>query len=66
MNTQATTRQIRDYLDHKRGNRHVRVHRDGRVSYYGSPNDTDRQHDYWHDGGRVSMYVVRDGAVECR
>lgn len=56
-NQQITAAAIRKHLGHGQGNRRVRVARDGRVTYYGSTSDTDRQHDYWHDGGWVRDYA---------
>lgn len=44
-------RDIREYLGHGKGNRRVRVRSYGIVEYYGSTDDTDRDHDYWHFGG---------------
>ena len=51
MTTKVTDKMIRDHLGHGEGSRKVRVQRNGEVHYYGSRNDTDRQHDYWHFGG---------------
>lgn len=60
--TQMTHKQIRQHLGHGQGNRRVRISRDGRVTYYGSTNDTDRSHDYWHEGRYVEEYQVeREG-----
>jgi hypothetical protein len=62
---QATPKQIRDHLNHGYGNRRVRVTRDGRVTYYGSPVDTDRSHDFWHEGGAAHEYRYRFGPDGC-
>ena len=42
---------IREHLEHGKGNRKVVVHNDNTVSYYGSTDDFNRQHDYWHYAG---------------
>jgi hypothetical protein len=64
MRTQASLRQIREFLGHKKGNRKVVVRKTGKVLYYGSTNDIDRSHDYWHDGGYSEYYLVdEDGKV---
>ena len=63
-NRQATAAEIRAYLGHGDGSRRVRVSRDGRVTYRGSRDPVDRQHDYTHDGGPAASYWVdRDGEV---
>jgi hypothetical protein len=54
MSCTITDREIRVYLGHGQGNRRVRIKRDGTVEYYGSTNDIDRSHDYWHFGGMRS------------
>ena len=54
----ATKAQIREHLGHGTGYRRVRIHNDGRVTYYGSTDPFDRSHDYWHDGGHVSHYRI--------
>ena len=59
MNKPISDQEIRTYLNHRDGNRKVRVKVDGTVEYYGSPKDTDRQHDYWHYYGKRSE-VVRE------
>lgn len=60
----ATRAEIRAHLGHDKGNRKVKIGRDGRVTYYGSTTDTDRAHDYWHEGRFVEEYGVDDtGAV---
>lgn len=56
-----TPKEIRNELRHGEGNRRVRVTRDGLVTYYGSPNLTDRAHDYWHDGGYAEAYIKEGG-----
>ena len=64
MTRQATSTEIRAALSHGEGNRRVRIHRDGRVSYYGSTCDTDRQHDYWHEAAHVERWHrADDGTV---
>lgn len=64
MTRHATHREIRNSLGHGQGNRRVRIGRDGRVTYYGSTVDTDRSHDWWHEGRYVTEYTVdADGEV---
>jgi hypothetical protein len=46
-----TDKYIRACLGHGRGNRRVRIHRNGDVTYYGSTDHYDRTHDYWHWAG---------------
>lgn len=56
MATQATPKQIREFLGHGICNRKVRISRNGRVTYYGSTQATDRSQDFWHDGRFTSEY----------
>ena len=58
MPRQMTHKEIRDHHGHGMGNRRVRIARDGRVTYYGSADDYDRGHDYWHEGGYVESYRI--------
>ena len=58
---QATLAEIRKALSHGVGTRKVKISRTGDVTYYGSSEDTDRNHDYWHDGGTVEDWLVEDG-----
>ena len=58
MPRQMTKHEIREYHGHGMGNRRVRIARDGHVTYYGSPDDCDRGHDWWHEGGYVEGYRI--------
>lgn len=55
----TTNTQIREYLGHGRGNRKVRIKRDGGIEYYGSIDPFDRRHDYWHYAGSRAE-IMRD------
>ncbi len=45
--TRAEASQIREHLGHNGAECRVRIHRDGRVERYGSPDPTDRSRDFW-------------------
>lgn len=60
MTRQMTADEIRAHHGHGIGYRRVRVGRDCKVSYYGSTDAFDRQHDYWHDGGWRKDYWIED------
>ena len=47
------TKQVREYLGHNGYECRVRISRTGDVTRYGSPDSSDRAHDYWHDMGTV-------------
>lgn len=47
-------RALRLELGHNGAECRVRIHDDGRIERHGSPEPTDRSHDYWHDMGRVT------------
>lgn len=62
--TRMTDKQIREHLGHGQGNRRVRISRDGRVTYYGSTDPYDRQHDFWHEGRWVEDYQKQNQTGE--
>ncbi len=45
--TRAEESRIREHLGHNGAECRVRIHRDGRVERYGSPDPTDRSRDFW-------------------
>lgn len=49
-------KEIREELGHCPHECRVVIHRDGRVSRFGSPDIFDRSMDYWQDMGRVEDY----------
>ena len=49
---------IRNYLDHGRGNRKVRISKTNKVTVYGSPCDTDRSRDFWAYGGDYAQLAM--------
>lgn len=53
---QMSDSEIRAELHHGEGSRRVRISRDGVVTYYGSPDPYDRDHDYTHTGGWREEY----------
>jgi len=57
----ADARLIRAHLDHGVGDRRVRVHHNGHVTYCGTTGHYDRSHDYWHNGGWAEELLAAAG-----
>ena len=48
---------IRLYLGHGQGNRVVCIQDNGQVIYYGSTDEDDHSHEFWHSGGPAARLL---------
>ena len=67
MNTTNQKNSVREYLGHNGRECRVKISRTGDVSRYGSPDPSDRAHDYWHDMGttcEILQQIDREKARE--